>query len=132
MVVGGHRAWLDRLLSDPRQVPNEERIVSRFRKHRPHLLTFLPEPGVAPTSNLAERQLRPAAIARKLPCGSRTEAAKPTFETLASFLAHPPTLPLSAPGAQLTLPPPHNAEQKRVCRPHLRAPRLFRNLRETQ
>ncbi len=43
--------------------------------------------GVQATNNLAERQLRPAVIARKLSCGNRTERGARTWETLASLAA---------------------------------------------
>jgi len=78
---------LDELLAPTYSHPEEERIANRLRKQRPHLLTFLDVPGVAPTNNLAERQLRPAVIARKLSCGNKTEAGKHCFEVLASLAA---------------------------------------------
>jgi transposase len=79
--------WLDQLLADPRDDPDEQRIANRFRKQRPHLLTFLYVPGVDPTNNLAERQLRPAVIARKLSAGNKTDRGRRTFEILASLAA---------------------------------------------
>lgn len=79
--------WLDQLLTDPRDDPDEQRIANRFRKQRPHLLTFLHVPGVDPTNNLAERQLRPAVIARKLSAGNKTDRGRQTFEVLASLAA---------------------------------------------
>lgn len=79
--------WLDQLLADPRDDPDEQRIANRFRKQRPHLLTFLHVPGVDPTNNLAERQLRPAVIARKLSAGNKTDRGRQTFEILASLAA---------------------------------------------
>lgn len=78
---------LDELLGPPRGHPAEVRIRNRLRKQRPHLLTFLHVPGVDPTNNLAERQLRPAVIARKLSCGNRSQAGKAAFEVLASLAA---------------------------------------------
>lgn len=78
---------LEELLAPPRGHPAEQRIRNRLLKHRPHLLTFLVVPGVAPTNNLAERQLRPAVIVRKLSCGNKTERGKCTFEVLASLAA---------------------------------------------
>jgi hypothetical protein len=78
---------LDELLAPTYSHPEEERIANRLRKQRPHLLTFLEVPDVAPTNNLAERQLRPAVIARKLSCGNKTEAGKQCFEVLASLAA---------------------------------------------
>lgn len=86
-----YRANLERnltaLLQAPHGHPAETRIVNRLQKHRPHLLTFLHVPGVDPTNNLAERQLRPAVIARKLSCGNKTDRGKHTFEILTSLAA---------------------------------------------
>ena len=77
--------WLDRLLIEACDDPDEQRIANRFRKQRPHLFTFLYDENVDPTNNLAERQLRPAVIARKLSAGNKTERGKTTFEILASL-----------------------------------------------
>jgi len=77
----------DELLAAPHGHAAEVRIVNRLAKQRPHLLTFLHVPGVDPTNNLAERQLRPAVIARKLSCGNKTQAGAFTFEVLASLAA---------------------------------------------
>lgn len=76
----------DRLL-DPPRVGLEERIRLRLAKQRDHLFTFLDHPEVEATNNLAERQLRPAVISRKLSCGNKTEAGARTWETLASLAA---------------------------------------------
>ena len=78
---------LDELLDTAPGHPEEIRITNRLRKQRPHLLTFLYVPGVDPTNNLAERQLRPAVIARKLSAGNKTDRGKCTFEILASLAA---------------------------------------------
>ena len=79
---------LDEVLAKTYANPHEERIANRLRKQRPHLLTFLALPDIVdPTNNLAERQLRPAVISRKLSCGNKTEAGKATFEVLASLAA---------------------------------------------
>ena len=78
---------LDELLEPPRGHPAEIRVRNRLAKHRPHLLTFLHLPGVDPTNNLAERQLRPAVIARKLSCGNKTLVGATSFEVLTSLAA---------------------------------------------
>jgi len=65
----------------------EEIVYNRLTKQRDHLFTFLDHPGVEPTNNLAERQLRPAVIARKLSCGNKTWAGTRTFQILASLAA---------------------------------------------
>lgn len=78
---------LDKLLDAVGLLPPELRIANRLRKQRPHLLTFLYVSGVDPTNNLAERQLRPAVIARKLSAGNKTARGVRTFEILASLAA---------------------------------------------
>lgn len=78
---------LDRLLAEPRGHHAERRIRKRLTKQRPHLLPFLRVPGVYPTNNLAERQLRPAVITRKLSCGNKTANGAATFEVLTSLAA---------------------------------------------
>lgn len=78
-----HRA--ETLLSRPRAQPQEERIRQRLWKQRDHLFTFLKHPGVDATNNQAERQLRPAVIARKLSCSNKTDAAVRTWEILTSL-----------------------------------------------
>jgi transposase len=110
------QAWLDRLLEAPHEHAAAIQIANRLRKHRPHLLTCLYVDGVEPTNNLAERQLRPLVIVRKLSCGNKTDAGKRTLEILASLAATcrqrrqdfaqlvAQTLPLQAP-ALSALPP---------------------------
>ena len=77
----------EKMLGPPRKDPVEEAIANRLRKQQDHLFTFLDHPRVDATNNLAERQLRPAEIARKLSCGNRTEAGARTWEILASLAA---------------------------------------------
>ena len=79
-------ASADRLLAISRP-GGEERIRKRIAKQRDHLFTFLDHDGVDATNNLAERQLRPAVIARKLSCGNKTEHGARTWEVLASIAA---------------------------------------------
>jgi hypothetical protein len=73
------------LLSVPRAQPQEERIRKRLSKQRDHLFTFLKHPEVSATNNLAERQLRPAVITRKISCGNKTDAGARTWEILSSL-----------------------------------------------
>ena len=76
-----------RLLAKPRGDLVEESVANRLRKQRDHLFTFLDYDEVDATNNLAERQLRPAVIARKVSCGNRTERGAKTWEILASLAA---------------------------------------------
>ena len=77
----------DRLLRYHLVDPDNERLASHLAKHRGHLFTFLYEDDVEPTNNLAERQLRPAVIARKLSAGNRSDQGACTHAVLASLAA---------------------------------------------
>jgi hypothetical protein len=80
-------AHVEHLLATARREPHEERVRQRLWKQRDHLWTFLDHPDVDATNNLAERQLRPAVIARKLSCGNKTPAGARTWEVLTSLAA---------------------------------------------
>jgi transposase len=75
------------LLDSPRSEPCEEAVRNRLHKQRDHLFTFLDHDGVEATNNLAERQLRPAVIARKISCGNKTQKGARTWQILASLAA---------------------------------------------
>src|SRR5271157_3963808 len=75
------------LLEPPRSEPNEEAVRNRLNKQRDHLFTFLDHQGVDATNNLAERQLRPAVIARKISCGNKTQKGARTWQILTSLAA---------------------------------------------
>ena len=74
-------------LATPRTDPLEEALRRRFAKQRDPLFTCLDVPNVPATNNLAERQLRPAVIRRKLSCGNRSPAGARTWEVLTSLAA---------------------------------------------
>lgn len=78
---------VDAILDDVYPRTGVDKALHRFRKHRAHLFTYLHRDCVEPTNNLAERQLRPAVISRKLSCGNRTERGAHTWQTLASVAA---------------------------------------------
>jgi transposase len=80
-----HKAVL--LLESSRSEPNEEAVRKRLNKQRDHLFTFLDHDGVDATNNLAERQLRPAVIARKISCGNKTQKGARTWQILTSLAA---------------------------------------------
>jgi len=74
-------------LQTPGVDPLEQAIANRLRKQQDHLFTFLDHDAVEATNNRAERQLRPAVIARKLSCGNRTPRGALTWEILATVAA---------------------------------------------
>lgn len=76
-----------KLLEAPRSQPQEESVRMRLFKQRDHLFTFLDHDEVDATNNLAERQLRPAVIARKISCGNKTANGARTWQILASLAA---------------------------------------------
>lgn len=88
-------ASADRLLATPRTganadaeaAPIEDKLRQRLLKQRDHLFTFLDHAAVDATNNLAERQLRPAVISRKLSCGNKTARGARTWEVLTSRAA---------------------------------------------
>lgn len=86
-LAGLHLAAHVVLEESPRGCPHEEAVRARLWKQRDHLFVFLEKPGVDATNNLAERQLRPAVIRRKLSCGNKTRRGARTFEVLASLAA---------------------------------------------
>lgn len=74
-------------LLDPPRRGLEEKVRRRLFKQRAHLFTFLDYEPVEATNNLAERQLRPAVIARKVSCGNKTARGARTWEILTSLAA---------------------------------------------
>ena len=75
------------LLSPPRPQPQEETVRRRLYKQRDHLFTFLRHELVPATNNQAERQLRPAVIARKISCGNKTKTGARAWQVLSSLAA---------------------------------------------
>jgi len=75
------------LLEPPRTQLQEEKVRRRLYKQRDHLFTFLERAEVPATNNLAERQLRPAVIARKISCGNKTPRGAEAWTRLASLAA---------------------------------------------
>jgi transposase len=80
-------AQVQQLLTLPRPTNLEEKVRRRLEKQRDHLFTFLEVEEVDATNNLAERQLRPAVIARKVSCGNKTPNGAHTWEILTSLAA---------------------------------------------
>jgi transposase len=83
--VASLEARLTKLLAPTYAPQEEERVAQRLRRQREHLFTFLHHPAVEATNNLAERQLRPAVISRKLSYGNATERGARTLEVLGSL-----------------------------------------------
>lgn len=93
--IGGHgyavprgkaRAEPDRLLTGTYTDPDDARLAKLPREHRDSVLRSLGHDGVDATNDLAEREGRPAVIARKLSAGNRTEAGAETHAVSAGVL----------------------------------------------
>jgi hypothetical protein len=76
---------VDNLLDQSPPEPEEVRFRERLRRQRPHLLGCLHDTAAEPTNNLAERDLRPAIISRKISCGNKTVRGKTAWERLRSI-----------------------------------------------
>lgn len=85
--LGNLRLRANALLDTPRAQRQEEKVRMRLSKQRDHLFTFLEHADVPATNNLAERQLRPAVIARKISCGNKTSKGAQAWQILASIAA---------------------------------------------
>jgi hypothetical protein len=73
MSIVKNHAELERLVAGKYTDPDNARLTRLLRKHRDSVLPFLDHDFVDATNNLAEREGRPAVIARKLSAGNRTE-----------------------------------------------------------
>ncbi|MEP7219641.1 MAG: transposase, partial [Bacteroidota bacterium] len=69
--------------------PENDRMLNELGRHndRGNLLRFLDDPGIAPTNNQAERDLRPAVIARNVSHCATTAVGSETRSILMSVLA---------------------------------------------
>lgn len=86
-VAGGRlEAALDRLLERQLTDPDNARFAKLLRKQRSRLLTFLYHNAVSPTNNAAERELRPAVLARKTGGCNRTQQGAEAHAILTSVL----------------------------------------------
>lgn len=78
------------LLAAARRTPKRsetQNIAKRFRDHGDAYFTFLDTPGIEPTNNGSERQIRFLAIDRKITQGTRSEAGRRWCERIWTVLA---------------------------------------------
>ncbi len=93
--VWGERFWrravrdteqqLADILEPEQSDPSNRRLRKHLRKHQHEILVFLRNPAVSATNSLAEREIRPAVVVRKVSAGNRTEAGAHAHEVLASI-----------------------------------------------
>lgn len=76
--LAAERAWfyaeLSRLENRPLEHDKAQTLQARLLRHHDEWLVFVDDPRVPPTNNLAERQLRPLVVLRKITFGHRSEA----------------------------------------------------------
>ena len=66
--------------------PAIQKMQNVFRKRKDRLYHWARDPSIPAENNLAERDLRPLVIARKVSFGSQSEAGAHTRETLMTIL----------------------------------------------
>lgn len=77
--------WFDEFAGDSHCSALNQRFAHRLGEIRDHIIPILEDPDLPATNNLAERQIRPAVIHRKISAGNKTENGARTLATLASL-----------------------------------------------
>jgi hypothetical protein len=84
-------ALADQVRGEMRQVlegrieePANQRFAKHLRRHEDEIFTHLDVPGLDPTNNEAEREIRPAVVVRKMSAGNRTLAGAHDHEVITS------------------------------------------------
>ena len=86
VACGRLEAAFDRVLERQLSDADNARFAKLLRKQRSRLFTFLYHDAVAPTNNAAERELRPAVLARKTGGCNRTRTGAEAHAILTSVL----------------------------------------------
>jgi transposase len=79
------RAEMQVLLTGRIEEPANRRFAQHLRNHADELHTFLDVPGLAPTNNFGEQEIRPAVVVRKISAGNRTLDGAQVHEISASI-----------------------------------------------
>jgi len=78
---------LDRLLEPEYSDPKNAKLARRIARYRDEWLVFLYNVDVEPTNNLAERQIRPFVLIRKISAGNRSEWGALVYTQLMSVFS---------------------------------------------
>ncbi len=78
---------LDRLLEPEYSNPKNAKLAKRIARYRDEWLVFLYNVDVEPTNNLAERQIRPFVLIRKISAGNRSEWGALVYTQLMSVFS---------------------------------------------
>lgn len=79
------RGQLAALLDGQVSEPANRRFARHLLRHESEVFTFLEVPGLEPTNNDSEREIRPAVVIRKISAGNRSEDGAHAHEVLASL-----------------------------------------------
>lgn len=77
--------WFDWFTSDEELDPKLGDLQKRLAKLRDQIIPYVEDPALPATNNLAERQVRPAVIVRKISGGTRSQRGDFTFESLTTI-----------------------------------------------
>jgi hypothetical protein len=83
-VVEQFQGQMRHLLEGRIEEPANRRFAEHLRRHEDEIFTFLTVPGLGPTNNEAEREIRPGVILRKISAGNRTTDGAHDHEVIAS------------------------------------------------
>lgn len=77
--------WLEEFVQEPQSSPANQRFFARLAEIRDQVVPILQNPALPATNNLAERQIRPAVIHRKISAGNKTQRGAEVLAILASL-----------------------------------------------
>lgn len=77
--------WLDEFVGEAHCSPANQRFAQRLAEIRAQVVPIIENPLLPATNNLAERQIRPAVIHRKISAGNKTENGARALAILASL-----------------------------------------------
>ncbi len=78
-------AWFDEFVGEAHCSPSNQRFAHRLAEIREQVVPIIEDPALPATNNLAERQIRPAVIHRKISAGNKTENGARALAILASL-----------------------------------------------
>jgi len=79
------RGELAALLDGHIAEPSNKRFARHLRRYQDQIFTYLDVPLLGATNNLAEQEIRPAVVVRKISAGNRTEAGARAYEILTTL-----------------------------------------------
>lgn len=79
--------WLDEFVQDGDSNERNQRFLERLAQLREQIVPIVEQVELPATNNLAERQIRPIVVHRKISAGNKTEIGAATLSVLASLTA---------------------------------------------